>query len=168
MPKKAMTHIQNTAPGPPIRMAPATPTMLPVPTVAARAVHRDWNWEMLLSAVWPMTPRSFMAPRVRFIQWRKWVTWNTRVRTVISMPTKASSRMAGQPHTTPLTASLIRVSVSQNPFAAAASSAAKTARRGAIHSSRASNSSVDRFMVPSFPSQGCDAPFPRRVPPSGK
>ena len=51
MPRKAMTHIQNTAPGPPIRMAPATPTMLPVPTVAARAVHRLWNWEMLLSRV---------------------------------------------------------------------------------------------------------------------
>ena len=46
-----MTHIQNTAPGPPVMMAPATPTMLPVPTVPASAVHSDWNWEMDLSSV---------------------------------------------------------------------------------------------------------------------
>ena len=29
---EAMTHIQNTAPGPPVAMAVATPAMLPVPT----------------------------------------------------------------------------------------------------------------------------------------
>ncbi len=51
MPKNAISHIQNTAPGPPTRIAPATPTMLPVPTVAASAVHSDWNWEMDLSFV---------------------------------------------------------------------------------------------------------------------
>ena len=39
MPKKAATHIQNRAPGPPALTAVATPTMLPVPIVAARAVH---------------------------------------------------------------------------------------------------------------------------------
>ncbi len=32
MPKKAMIHIQKMAPGPPVRMAPAEPTILPVPT----------------------------------------------------------------------------------------------------------------------------------------
>ena len=46
MPKKAATHIQNTAPGPPVTMAAATPAMLPVPTVAASAAHRAWNWEI--------------------------------------------------------------------------------------------------------------------------
>ena len=35
MPKKAMTHIQNTAPGPPAAKAVATPTMEPVPKVEA-------------------------------------------------------------------------------------------------------------------------------------
>ena len=40
MPKKANTSIQNTAPGPPRQIAPAIPTRLPVPTVAASAVHR--------------------------------------------------------------------------------------------------------------------------------
>ena len=39
MPNSAETHIQNMAPGPPIAIAPATPAILPVPTVAASAVH---------------------------------------------------------------------------------------------------------------------------------
>ena len=38
--KKAATHIQNTAPGPPMTIAAATPAMLPVPIVAARAAQR--------------------------------------------------------------------------------------------------------------------------------
>jgi len=45
MPSTPVTHIQNRAPGPPIEMAVATPTMLPVPTVAASAVVNAWNWE---------------------------------------------------------------------------------------------------------------------------
>jgi len=40
MPTRAISHIQNTAPGPPRVMAPATPATLPVPMVAARAVVR--------------------------------------------------------------------------------------------------------------------------------
>ncbi len=46
MPSRAETHIQNTAPGPPNQMAVATPAMLPVPMVEARAVARAWNWEI--------------------------------------------------------------------------------------------------------------------------
>ena len=38
MPTSAVIHIQNSAPGPPIAIAVATPAMLPVPTVAASAV----------------------------------------------------------------------------------------------------------------------------------
>ncbi len=38
IPKNAAIHIQRSAPGPPSLMAVATPTILPVPTVAARAV----------------------------------------------------------------------------------------------------------------------------------
>ena len=45
MPKKAATHIQNTAPGPPMVSAVATPAMFPVPTVAAKAVHIVANGE---------------------------------------------------------------------------------------------------------------------------
>ena len=38
IPKIAVNHIQKTAPGPPNVMAVATPTILPMPTVAARLV----------------------------------------------------------------------------------------------------------------------------------
>ena len=38
IPKKALIHIQNIAPGPPEAMAVAAPAMLPVPTCAAMAV----------------------------------------------------------------------------------------------------------------------------------
>ena len=43
MPKNAMIHIQKIAPGPPMRIAPQAPTMLPVPTCAATAVASAWN-----------------------------------------------------------------------------------------------------------------------------
>ena len=74
MPKKATIHIQKMEPGPPDTMAAETPAMLPVPMVAARAVHRDWNWLMDWSsaAVWAVTCLSVKtAPMVFFIQWPK-------------------------------------------------------------------------------------------------
>ena len=39
MPKNAATSIQKSAPGPPVPIAVATPTMLPVPIVAESAVQ---------------------------------------------------------------------------------------------------------------------------------
>ena len=50
MPKKAVIHIQNTAPGPPETMAVATPAMLPVPMVAESAVISAPKW--LMSPSW--------------------------------------------------------------------------------------------------------------------
>ena len=44
MPKTPVSHIQRTAPGPPAATAVATPTMFPVPIVAARAVVSAPNW----------------------------------------------------------------------------------------------------------------------------
>ena len=38
IPSRPVNHIQNTAPGPPMPIAVATPTILPVPMVAASAV----------------------------------------------------------------------------------------------------------------------------------
>ena len=67
-----MTHIQKMAPGPPLMIAVATPTMLPVPMVAASAVQRLWNWLMAISSlfVWAVTFLLVkMAPMVFFIQW---------------------------------------------------------------------------------------------------
>ncbi len=46
MPKTPVSHIQNTAPGPPAAMAVATPTMFPVPIVAASAVVSAPKWLM--------------------------------------------------------------------------------------------------------------------------
>ena len=42
-PNAALIHIQIIAPGPPRTIAVATPTILPVPTVAESAVISDWN-----------------------------------------------------------------------------------------------------------------------------
>lgn len=42
-PNETEIHIQKTAPGPPIAIAPTTPAILPVPTVAARAVQTAWK-----------------------------------------------------------------------------------------------------------------------------
>ena len=44
MPKTPVSHIQRTAPGPPAATAVATPTMLPVPMVAASAVVSAPKW----------------------------------------------------------------------------------------------------------------------------
>ena len=46
MPASALSHNQKIAPGPPVATASATPTMLPVPSVAASAVHTAWNGDM--------------------------------------------------------------------------------------------------------------------------
>ena len=94
-------------------MAPATPTMLPVPTVAARAVHRLWNWEMERSEVCEVTLLSLkIAPMVFFIQWPKWLIWKHLVMQVVSTPTKASRIRAGQPQTMPFRTALILVIMS--------------------------------------------------------
>ena len=82
MPRMAITHIQKMEPGPPLMMAVAMPTMLPVPMVAARAVQRLWNWLMALSSrlVWAVMCLSVkMAPMVLRIQWAKWANWNPPV-----------------------------------------------------------------------------------------
>ena len=44
IPNTPVSHIHSTAPGPPKATAVATPTMLPVPMVAARAVESAPNW----------------------------------------------------------------------------------------------------------------------------
>ena len=48
-PMRAMIHIQNTEPGPPMVMAVATPARLPVPTRVATDTANAWKEEMCLS-----------------------------------------------------------------------------------------------------------------------
>ena len=75
MPSSATTHIQNTAPGPPMVMAMATPIMLPVPTREAMPTAKAWKDDMPSRD----PPRE---PRMVTSILRRWRTWTPRVRTV--------------------------------------------------------------------------------------
>ena len=85
MPNRAESHIQKTAPAPPVMIAPATPAILPTPIVAARAVERAWNWEMELSSFPVCAVTCFflkMARNVSFIQCLICVIWKNFIPTV--------------------------------------------------------------------------------------
>ena len=109
MPNSADIHIQNTAPGPPRAIAPATPAMFPVPTVAASAVVMACKgvtspgFAALRPASAPSDRRS-ISPKRR--------TCTKRVRTLNSTPAAMSKSSIGQPQTTPLSQAFIRRSPS--------------------------------------------------------
>ena len=91
MPKKAMIHIQKIAPGPPVRMAPEAPTMLPVPTWAAMAVARAWKELMPLACLSPMRvrlPNTFRIPSPKQRIWTKWVLMENQRPTAMSRNTR--------------------------------------------------------------------------------
>ena len=48
-----MAHIQNTAPGPPKKIADATPVMLPVPTRPPSAMAKPWKEDTPLDDALP-------------------------------------------------------------------------------------------------------------------
>ena len=62
-PNRAMTHIQNTAPGPPTAMAVATPARLPVPTRLAIEMANAWNEEICFSPGFPFVPAESPSKR---------------------------------------------------------------------------------------------------------
>ncbi|MDD3590728.1 MAG: hypothetical protein PHO46_10735 [Thermoguttaceae bacterium] len=65
MPRNAITHIQKIAPGPPVRIAPDAPTILPVPIWAASAVASAWNELMPASCFFPLRlilPKTLRKP----------------------------------------------------------------------------------------------------------
>ena len=95
MPNSAEIHIQTSAPGPPAAIAVATPTRLPVPTVAASAVIKDENGEISPGlpprrASLPKTLRS-AAPRLR--------QGRNRRRNVKKTPVPKSRQTVPGPHT---------------------------------------------------------------------
>ena len=100
MPKNAATSIQKSAPGPPVPMAVATPTMLPVPTVAERAVQSAPN-----ELTSPETPspsswwNMYLKARLRLN------TWLRRRQNVRIRPVTSTAPMSGTPHTQPSTVS---------------------------------------------------------------
>ena len=109
MPRNADTHIQNTAPGPPRAMAPATPAMLPVPTVAANAVVIACKGDTSPGAVFL---RRVNAPSVRRSMSPKRRSCTKRVRAVKTTPASVSKSSIGQPQTMPESHSLNRRSPS--------------------------------------------------------
>ena len=114
MPKNAAIHIQKTAPGPPRQMAAETPAILPVPIVAARAVHRAWNCDTLPFSFLLWLYLSKNPPTDFFHQWRTCVIWKHLVTIVSSIPVPIRRNSPILTHTKELTASLISVSFSIN------------------------------------------------------
>ena len=90
MPSTPVIQHHSTAPGPPKATAVATPTMLPVPMVAASDVAKAPNW--LTS---PSAPSSRVKERrMPFRIWR----CGKRNRTVRYRCVPSSSTIIGQPH----------------------------------------------------------------------
>ena len=75
-PIRAVTHIQNTAPAPPMETAATTPTMLPMPTRVAVETISAWTPERA-----PLLPALSCWAVMRSIS-RKHRTGRNRVRTV--------------------------------------------------------------------------------------
>ena len=90
IPRKAAAHIQKSAPGPPAAIAVATPTMFPVPMVAASAVQSDLN------EVTSPSP-SFVAVKMRASAIGSFVIWSTFKRTVSKSPVPMSRTSIGSP-----------------------------------------------------------------------
>ncbi len=70
-PRRAITHIQKTAPGPPKLIAVATPPMLPMPTRLASDIISDWKEEVPFSDFSPS--RMFRTMSGRPVICRAWV-----------------------------------------------------------------------------------------------
>jgi hypothetical protein len=99
MPKKAASHIQKMAPGPPEIMAVAQPVMLPVPTWAAIEVATAWK--ELMPSLPAFSPLRFTLPNSRRKPAPNLRTWMNRVRMVKMMPVP-TSRYSSRPfHTKP-------------------------------------------------------------------
>ena len=75
MPKTPVSQHHSTAPGPPKAMAVATPMMLPVPMVAAKAVAKAPNWDTS-----PAAPLSRRTERRMAVKMRRCGKRNTTVR----------------------------------------------------------------------------------------
>jgi len=94
MPKTPVSQHQSTAPGPPSEMAVATPTMLPVPIVAASAVASAPNCDTS-----PVAPGSRLTDNLMAVH-RCRCGMCSRIVRKICVP---NNRMIiGQPHSSPL------------------------------------------------------------------
>ena len=94
MPKKALSHIQKMAPGPPEAIAVAAPAMFPVPTCAATAVASDWN--ELMPSFPALSPCRRILPKTALRPCRNLRTWTNFSRMVnqIPVPHRSTSKIA--------------------------------------------------------------------------
>lgn len=92
IPKNAATIIQNNAPGPPAHTAVATPTILPVPIVALKAVHRAAKLDIS-----PSPSSSFFI--IHFNASGSFLIWSKPRRTVSSIPPAMIRTIRGTPQT---------------------------------------------------------------------
>ena len=95
MPNNAASHIQKSAPGPPNAIAVATPTILPVPIVADKAVHNALKLES-------SPPSSFSDFRKIDLS-ANFSCENCTPRKIIvrKIPVTRIRTMSGTPHTNP-------------------------------------------------------------------
>ena len=90
-PMKAISHIQNTAPGPPMAIAVPTPAMFPTPTREAAEIVNAWNAETDWG--FPSAVRGVLSVRVRNISGisRNWTTPDRTVKYSPSSTTMGST-----------------------------------------------------------------------------
>src|SRR5699024_1895464 len=112
IPTRPVIHIQNRAPGPPMWMAVATPTILPVPTVAANAVASASYWVMSAVPSAPASLRSMIPSRNAEPSVRNCMPRNLRVK--YKPVSKSSGISRYGPQTTELTSEKKSVSASMN------------------------------------------------------
>ena len=93
MPKNAVIHIQKIAPGPPRKIAVATPAIFPVPTVAERAVISDSKG--VISPSTPLSPFPNSSRKAKFI----FLTEKNFKPIVKNTPTPRRSTSVNGPHT---------------------------------------------------------------------
>src|SRR5699024_711086 len=70
-PKNAISHIQNTAPGPPIKMAVDTPTIFPVPTRPAKDTAIAWKLEIPSSDFSPLSIKRTIS--LMYLTWKNFI-----------------------------------------------------------------------------------------------
>ena len=104
IPNTPVSQHHSTAPGPPRAMAVATPMMLPVPIVAARAVARAPNWETS-----PVAFLSFLTDNLMALK----ILRCGKCRRIVRKRCVPKSRIImGQPHKNELSVAKMSFSVS--------------------------------------------------------
>ncbi len=112
-PKQALIHIQTSAPGPPDTIAVATPTILPVPIVAASAVVNAENGEI---SPFPLVFCLASLLRVLLIAYPRFRQVRNPVRIVRNTPVPTNRISITGPHTKSSTVTSTSASFSINPF----------------------------------------------------